>query len=292
MSKFDPTVLPRFEDSKPLIQERIRIIFYRAYHFNRVMRMYVQLKRRIKLRSLKRQKSWPVSAIDAHVLIVCTYYEQANWIRETINSVKAQTFKNWTMVVIDDSSSSAPLKSLESEFEWGERVLLTETETNSGAYIARNKAIEFASSKGVAWTHITFIDSDDIASATWLEKALSILGNSKGAVRILIQRFLEPSKEPLSEIIWSSNPSMWDRATWDCLGGFCETPVAGDSELLNRAQFVGVNIKLSPDVGQYCRLHNNNASNSFKYQRINWLNQCARRYEKVFGGKTDGRPCA
>lgn len=287
----DPTNLPRFEDSKPLIMDKIRIFLYRTYHFNKVMRMYVQVKRRIKLRSLKRQKSRPLSPTDAHILIVCTYYEQANWIRETIDSVRAQTFKNWTMVVIDDSSSSVPLKSLESELELGGRVLLTETETNSGAYSARNKAIEFASSKGLAWTHVTFIDSDDIASATWLENALSILSNGKGAVRILIQRFFEPSKEPLPEIIWSSNPSMWDRATWDYLGGFCETPVAGDSELLIRAQFVGVNIKLSPDIGQYCRLNKNNASKTFKYQRINWLNQCKRSYEKVFGGKAEGLPC-
>lgn len=279
----DPRKLPSFYDSKPTALQKLRIFLYRAYHFNKVMRAYVQVKNRMRLRRLKQIKESQIYKNDFHVLIVCTYYDQPQWIQETINSVHAQSFQNWTMVIIDDSSPSSPLASLRSEFELKPNVLLTTTEMNSGAYLARNKAISYASSQGVPWTHVTFIDSDDYASPTWLEDALNQLGNDRGVVRILIQRFLEPTKEYLPEIIWSSNQSIWDRETWNYLGGFCDTPVAGDTELLNRARFSGVTVKLSPHVGQYCRLHGNNSSKKFVYQRLNWLNQCQNIYRQAYG---------
>ena len=282
-SFLDPRLLPNFYDSTPTFPQKLGIMLFRAYHLNRLMMAYVHVKKHIRLRRLKQNAERHTYKASSHVLVVCTYYDQPQWIKETLDSVYAQSFQNWTMVIIDDKSPSTPLSSLMSKLELRENVLLTTTDTNSGAYIARNNAIAFASSKGVNWTHVTFIDSDDFASPRWLEDALGELGNAKGVVRILIRRFLESTKQETSEIIWSSCPSLWDRETWDYLGGFCDTPVAGDTELLNRAKHLGIDIKLSPYVGQYCRLHGNNSSRKFKYQRLNWIKNCQRSYRETFG---------
>lgn len=281
--RIDPRQLPNFYDSTPSFQQKLRIILYRAYHFNKLMVKYVQVKKRIFLKRLKQKEVRCTYKGDAHVLVVCTYYDQPLWVKETLDSVYAQSFQNWTMVIIDDKSPSSPLASLIPELEIKDNVLLTTTETNSGAYLARNRAIEFASSKEVNWTHVTFIDSDDVASPRWLEDALNQLGDEKAVVRILIRRFLDSTKQEIPDIIWSSCQSLWDRETWHDLGGFCDTPVAGDTELLNRAEHIGINIKLSPYVGQYCRLHGNNSSRKFKYQRYNWIDQCQRSYRETFG---------
>ncbi|MBO74258.1 MAG: hypothetical protein CMD33_03185 [Flavobacteriales bacterium] len=278
----DPRRLPNFHDSNPTFPQKLRIILYRAYHFNKLMVAYVNVKKQIRLRRIKQNEDTHIYKGDSHVLVVCTYYDQPQWVKETLDSVYAQSFQNWTMVIIDDNSPSTPLASLTPKLELRDNVLLTTTETNSGAYIARNSAIAFASSKGVNWTHVTFIDSDDFASPTWLEDALDQLGNDKGVVRVLIRRFLETTKEEISDIIWSSCQSLWDRETWDYLGGFCDTPVAGDTELLNRAKFLGITVKLSPYVGQYCRLHGSNSSRAFKHQRLHWIDKCQRRYRDVF----------
>ena len=40
---------------------------------------------------------------NAHVLIVCAYYEHPDWVRSMIESVRVQSFSTWTLVMVDDS---------------------------------------------------------------------------------------------------------------------------------------------------------------------------------------------
>jgi len=97
------------------------------------------------------------------VSIITACYNSENYISETINSVLNQTYQNWELLIVDDCSTDST-RSLIKKFQNTEkRIKLFQLNENSGAAVARNKAIKEA--KG---TFIAFLDSDD----SWLPKKL------------------------------------------------------------------------------------------------------------------------
>jgi len=97
------------------------------------------------------------------VSIITACYNSENYIPETINSVLNQTHQNWELLIVDDCSTDNT-KSLIKKFQKTEkRIKLFQLNENSGAAVARNKAIREA--KGV---FIAFLDSDD----NWLPEKL------------------------------------------------------------------------------------------------------------------------
>ena len=99
------------------------------------------------------------------VSIITACYNSENYISETINSVLNQTYQNWELLIVDDCSTDNT-KSLIKKFQKTEkRIKLFQLNENSGAAVARNKAIKEA--KG---TFIAFLDSDD----NWLPKKLEL----------------------------------------------------------------------------------------------------------------------
>ena len=99
------------------------------------------------------------------VSIITACYNSENYISDTINSVLNQTYQNWELLLVDDCSIHNTI-SLIQEFEKTEkRIKLLQLNENSGAAVARNKAIKEA--KG---TFVAFLDSDD----KWLPKKLEL----------------------------------------------------------------------------------------------------------------------
>ena len=98
-------------------------------------------------------------------------FKAEKYILETLNSIKAQTYKNWEIIVIEDASNDGTKKIVE-EFskECHNRISYFKNEENIGVASTRNKAAEI--SKG-DW--IAFIDSDDLWREAHLEDLISIL---------------------------------------------------------------------------------------------------------------------
>ena len=97
------------------------------------------------------------------VSIITPCYNSENFISETINSVLNQTYKNWEMIIVDDVSTDRSVDIISTFCKQDARIQLHQLLDNSGAAIARNKAIELAQG-----TFIAFLDSDDL----WLPKKL------------------------------------------------------------------------------------------------------------------------
>ncbi|WP_405605362.1 glycosyltransferase family 2 protein [Polaribacter sp. Asnod1-A03] len=97
------------------------------------------------------------------VSIITPNYNSEKFISQTINSVLNQTYKNWEMIIVDDVSNDDSVEIIESYILKNNRIKLFKLSKNSGAAIARNKAISLA--KG---NFIAFLDSDDL----WLPKKL------------------------------------------------------------------------------------------------------------------------
>lgn len=107
------------------------------------------------------------------VSIVTPIYNSEKYIAQAVDSVQAQTYANWEHILVDDCSSDnseAIVKALQKK---DARIKYHRLETNSGAGIARNKAIELSSG-----AYIAFLDSDDLWYPQKLEKQLNFMKES------------------------------------------------------------------------------------------------------------------
>lgn len=95
------------------------------------------------------------------VSIIMPNYNAANYIKNTVESVMAQTYSCWELIFVDDCSTDNSLDVIRSFDD--ERIKIYSTDKNSGAATARNIAIDKACGKWIA-----FLDSDDL----WLPDKL------------------------------------------------------------------------------------------------------------------------
>lgn len=96
------------------------------------------------------------------VSIIMPSYNTGKYISETIESVLAQTYKNWELIIVDDCSADNTDEAVE-KYLADKRIKYLKNERNSGAAISRNRALREAKGKWVA-----FLDSDDL----WMPEKL------------------------------------------------------------------------------------------------------------------------
>lgn len=110
------------------------------------------------------------------ISIITPAYKTAKFIGKTIESVQAQTFTDWELLITDDCSPDE-LKEVTSKYaESDSRIHYFRLPTNSGPAVARNHSIQ--SAKG---QYLAFLDSDDLWHPTKLEKQLSFMITEKCA---------------------------------------------------------------------------------------------------------------
>ena len=99
------------------------------------------------------------------------YYNAAVYIRETVESIIAQTFKDWELIIIDDCSPAPETAEvLRSVARMDSRIKVIRAEKNGGAGVARNIGIKIAKGR-----YIGFCDSDDWWYPTKLEEQLHFM---------------------------------------------------------------------------------------------------------------------
>ena len=95
------------------------------------------------------------------VSVILPVYNRENLVSQAIESVLAQTYSHWELLVVDDGSNDGTRAVLDS---YGEQLTVLST-NRLGAYGARNAALDRAKGELVA-----FIDSDD----RWLPRRLEL----------------------------------------------------------------------------------------------------------------------
>lgn len=100
------------------------------------------------------------------VSIITPSYNTAKYIQETIESVLAQTYTNWEMIIVDDCSTDNTDEVVK-PYLADSRFKYLKNEKNSGAAVSRNRAIQEAKGKWIA-----FLDSDDLWYPEKLEKQI------------------------------------------------------------------------------------------------------------------------
>ena len=91
------------------------------------------------------------------VSIITPTYNCGRFIAETIESVQAQTWKNWEMLIVDDCSTDDTREVVAKYAESDLRIKYIKLKQNSGAATARTVSMSLA--QGV---YMAFLDSDDL----------------------------------------------------------------------------------------------------------------------------------
>lgn len=104
------------------------------------------------------------------ISIVVTSYNYEKYLKDTINSVLAQTYQNWEMIVIDDASTDSSVEIIKEYQKKDKRIKLIQNETNLGLSKTLKKGLEAASGEWIA-----ILESDDSISSDYLEKKAAVI---------------------------------------------------------------------------------------------------------------------
>jgi teichuronic acid biosynthesis glycosyltransferase TuaG len=110
-----------------------------------------------------------MSMKETLVSIVMPAYNCERYIDESIDSVLAQRYRDWELLVIDDGSKDTTFQAINEFSKKDYRIKPLKNEKNMGVSATRNKGIELASGEWIA-----FLDSDDIWTPSKLEKQLEV----------------------------------------------------------------------------------------------------------------------
>ena len=128
--------------------------------------------------------------IDDLVSIITPAYNAAAYIAETIESVFAQTYTNWEMLIVNDCSKDNTAEIVQSYAAKDKRIKLINLKQNSGSAIARNAAIQNAKGR-----YIAFLDSDDLWKKEKLQKQIQFMQQNGYAFTYTSYEHFKETKE-------------------------------------------------------------------------------------------------
>ena len=101
--------------------------------------------------------------------VILPNYNKEKYLEEAINSVIAQTYRNWNLYIIDDNSTDNSMQIID-KFLNLKNIKVIKLYKNKGPSFCRNYAMRISKSK-----YISFIDSDDSWKNNKLEKQISFM---------------------------------------------------------------------------------------------------------------------
>jgi glycosyltransferase involved in cell wall biosynthesis len=120
------------------------------------------------------------------VSVVMPVYNCERYISKSIESVIGQTYTNWELIVVNDSSIDASASIAQEIAKRDSRIRVVHQVPNAGVAQARNLGI--LESKG---EYIAFLDSDDIWDPTKIDKQLALLLQKKAQIAYASYDFID-----------------------------------------------------------------------------------------------------
>lgn len=111
-----------------------------------------------------------MTSMDTLVSIIMPSYNSSHWIKETIESVQAQTYTNWELLITDDASTDDTVSVIKEKQKKDSRIKLFVSEKNQGAGQSRNNSLKYAKGR-----YIAYLDSDDLWDECKLEHQLAFM---------------------------------------------------------------------------------------------------------------------
>ncbi|WP_290730001.1 glycosyltransferase family 2 protein [Fibrobacter sp. UBA3629] len=181
--------------------------------------------------------------MSALVSIIMPSYNTAPYIAESINSVVAQTYADWELIIVDDASSDntdevvAPLchpRELNCHPREGgdlsSKIHYLKNDRNRGAAYSRNRALREAKGRWIA-----FLDSDDIWTPDKLEKQIAFMDKNGYAFSYTRYEEMGEDGKPTGTVVGGPNritkTGMYNYCWPGCLTVMYDREVVGDIQI-------------------------------------------------------------
>lgn len=175
-------------------------------------------------------------------------YNSERFLRETLKSVAAQTYKAWELVVINDGSMDAT-ESIIKDFMREGYPVTYHHQSNKGLGASRNRALEL--SKG---EYIAFLDHDDVWFPEKLKKQVSVL-DQRSEIDFVYTNFYNMKNDRLSLELQGRQPEgfVFDRFLCHYPVGLL-TVIARKKAIDNLDHPFDRNLKLLEELDLFMRL--------------------------------------
>jgi glycosyltransferase involved in cell wall biosynthesis len=194
------------------------------------------------------------------ISIVVPHFNRSALLAETLDSIRAQAYENWEVLVVDDGSADVEWSAVQRLCGGNVRVI-RRTDGQKGPSRCRN--LGAAEAKG---EYLVFVDSDDLLAPWCLDERMVMVQSETGAdfwvFPVLLferrpgdsvicwnqfagdddlERFLK------SDPPWHTSSPVWSKEAFLSLGGFNERVMYGDdAELHARALLRALRIQKFP----------------------------------------------
>ncbi|WP_105258047.1 glycosyltransferase family 2 protein [Pseudoalteromonas sp. T1lg88] len=211
------------------------------------------------------------------VSIIMPCYNAEKTIERAINSVIQQTYSNWELIIVNDCSSDNSANIVK-KFD-DPRVHFFNNKSNSGAGVSRNKAIEKASGRFIA-----FLDADDYWHRDKLIKQINfMLENNYAFTYHAYQKFNVSGQRG---VVYSPESATYKQLLKTnyigCLTAIYDTDILGKiymPKIRKRQDYAlwlsilktGVVAKGLPDVLAYYSTDTGMTKNKFKIIKSQWF---------------------
>lgn len=226
------------------------------------------------------------------VSVIVPLYNAAPFIGETLESIVSSSYRPMEVVVVDDGSTDTSAE-VAQDFARQHPEVRVLRQKNAGVSAARNHAIREAKGE-----YILPVDADDRISADYIAHAVSAMRDGVRVVGCRAQFFGAKQGEwrlPVysPELLARKNmihvSSLFRKADWERVGGFCEQDIYREDWdfWLSMMELGGTYIRLD-EVGLYYRVQADSRRHTAKTQKQAIVDAVNRRHpaymEKYLGG--------
>jgi len=194
------------------------------------------------------------------ISIIIPVYNSEKYITETIESVLAQTYTNWEMIIVDDCSTDRSKEIIREFTEQEDRIRFIEFEENLGTGKARDVALQKAKGRFVA-----FLDSDDMWLPGKLEKQIRFMTENNYPISFTSYKMIDeetPWDTTTKKSVYSVSKYEAEREMWRAMAEGLE------------AVIVNPGVILGP--GPVAMVHKEN-----EYVDVNTLQECKKLYTNL-----------
>ena len=160
------------------------------------------------------------------VSIIIPAYNCEDFIGVALESVINQSYENWEAIVVDDCSKDDTAIVVKKYIKNDNRIKYYKLDINSGAAVARNKAVDIATGK-----YLAFLDSDDVWFKDKLTKQINFMQENDYAFTCASYTKIDEEGKFLNKTIVAKRKSDYDGVLKTCPGN---STVIYDAEKLGK----------------------------------------------------------
>ena len=203
------------------------------------------------------KEKWPMVSV-----VMATYNDPLGYLNLSVESIIKQTYKNWELLIVDDSTKSEVIDTLDAFAKKDSRIKIVRKNYKLGFVKSLNVGIQESSG-----TYIARMDSDDISKLNRLEKEVAFLEENRDIdivgsnieiidekSTVIGNRTYKVEEDKIKRNAFFRNPLahpsvMYRRQSIIKLSGYDENyKMAEDYELWLRALKFGMKISTIPEV--------------------------------------------